>query len=539
MATTVRKEISKDNYKFFIGRVEKIGNGQVGFIKDTQKKAVELLGKEIPQNVIDAANNHKAFNIWLGSEVNPIIDSNGYKEEIIVIGDGYDFREVKEYSPSIEKIFATVTTEIKPHIKGKYFMQIDDSWYQQSVRKNFSTLEDAVKIARIMHSELRKVSRHIEATVEARTVDISKYYFRSDDWTKFFEIDNYGNEKVLRRETVDVIAKIDNRTVEEVRNDICRYGDNYGVYKNSAAADVEKLIAEVDAVNAEIAAKLEAEEITAIDDYIVDVDAAAEVEEINAEIAECTIPVTVLTVRESEIKAAVSKYNAIGEHFDSIMDVAVDEGLPNWEREQKKLIRKHYAAECKEKAKFLRDFFAGIGLPKKVLKISVSYDYSDILGTVDYTIEISPKTEKINADQLEKIAEYFESRDTEVEVDGFDFYEFDDVLDEEDAKIEINILSETTPDDTAAIETENVPAAVEEITAEKNSLKAKVAEILNRPHKSVINWKATFDDMKISEILNLQKEFKKYLKLGQIDLAENVFSMLKTLCKNYREQFAA
>ena len=197
-------------------------------------------------------------------------------------------------------------------------------------------------------------------------------------------------------------------------------------------------------------------------------DAAAEVEKINAEIAEIEIPVTVLTVRESEIKAAVSKYNAIGEHFDSIMDVAVDEGLPNWEREQKKLIRKHYAAECKEKAKFLRDFFAGIGLPKKVLKISVKYDYSDILGTVDYTIEISPKTEKINADQLEKIAEYFESRDTEVEVDGFDFYEFEDVLDDEDAEIEINILPETTPDDTAAIETENVPAAVEEINAEKN-----------------------------------------------------------------------
>lgn len=725
MTATVRKEISKDDYKFFIGRVEKISNGQVAFIADTQKKAVELLGEKIPQNVIDAANNYKAFNIWLGNMVNPIIVSDsGYKEEIRVFGDGYDFFEVKaetkpdknnpktggnaaavnvdlsnatsvenagnqicvalqnsslsdgdyalvkmahkmisalaeedelakkcaaidsvcaevyaveaytsanfmtitlkdmrelmcvkdlmilakvnendyrtswgkglirgfsfnrnavakaviytlnlagikadgrtDYTmvdevstendatnveienavkrendmPSVEKIFAAVTTEIKPHIRGKYFVQIDDNWYQQSVRESFKTLEDAVKIARIMHSELRKVSRHIEATVDARTVDISKYCFRADDWTTFFEIDNYGNEKVLRRETIDAIAKIDNRTVEEVRNDIGRCTDNYGIYKNSAAA-VEKLITEVDAVNAEIAAKLEAEEINAIDDYIVDVDAAAEVEKINAEIAEIENAVTVLTVRESEIKAALSKYNAIGEHFDDIMDVAVDEGLPNWEREQKKLIRKHYAAECKEKAKFLRDFFAEIGLPKKVLKVSVKYDYSDILGTVDYTIEISPKTEKIDADQLEKIAEYFESRDTEVEVDGFDFYEFDDVLDEEDAEIEINILSETTPDDTAAIETENVPATVEEVKAEKNSLKAKVAEILNRPRKSVIDWKATFEDMKISEILNLQKDLKKFLKLGQIDLAENIFSMLKTLCKNYREQFAA
>ena len=64
--------------------------------------------------------------------------------------------------------------------------------------------------------------------------------------------------------------------------------------------------------------------------------------------------VKVVTVTESAIKAAVSKFKSIGEHFDDIMDVAVDEGLPNWEREQKKLIRKHYKAECKEKEKFLR-----------------------------------------------------------------------------------------------------------------------------------------------------------------------------------------
>ena len=180
MTATVCKAISKDDYKFFIGRVEKISNGQVAFIADTQKKAVELLGEKIPQNVIDAENNYKAFNIWLGNAVNPIIVSDsGYKEEIRVFGDGYDFFEVKtetkpdknnpkidsnaaedsEVSPRIEKIFAAVTTEIKPHIRGKYFVQIDDNWYQQSVRENFKRLEDAVKFARSIAS----------ATAEIRT----------------------------------------------------------------------------------------------------------------------------------------------------------------------------------------------------------------------------------------------------------------------------------------------------------------------------------------------------------------------------------
>ena len=56
-------------------------------------------------------------------------------------------------------------------------------------------------------------------------------------------------------------------------------------------------------------------------------------------------------------------------------------------------------------------------------------------------------------------------------------------------------------------------AEVEEINAE-NTTTEKILKILKRPRKSVIDWKATFEDMKISELLNLQKDFKKYLKLG-------------------------
>ena len=67
-----------------------------------------------------------------------------------------------------------------------------------------------------------------------------------------------------------------------------------------------------------------------------------------------------------------------------------------------------------------------------------------------------------------------------------------------------------------------------------DKLKAKVAEQRARPHKSIIDWAGTFAEMRITELFDLQKDFKKHLKFGEVELAENVFSMLKTLCRNYR-----
>lgn len=486
MATTVRKEISKDNYKFFIGRVEKIGNGQVGFIKDTQKKAVELLGKEIPQNVIDAANNHKAFNIWLGSEVNPIIDSNGYKEEIIVIGDGYDFREVKEYSPSIEKIFATVTTEIKPHIKGKYFMQIDDSWYQQSVRKNFSTLEDAVKIARIMHSELRKVSRHIEATVEARTVDISKYYFRSDDWTKFFEIDNYGNEKVLRRETVDVIAKIDNRTVEEVRNDICRYGDNYGVYTNSAAA-----------VNSE-PKKFEIGYTYA---------------ESNSDGTKIENPYIYKVIDRTATNVTFEQMNGYEIYNHHRRRIEFDDNGNEYISKKFKMGYVH-SSNCISNP--LKDKIARL----KYRLYFLDVDYLRICRNAYVKID----GEYFTADKFDDYATNY--------ADTFYYKDGDKYIEDAEIYHELKRFERELNANYSELE------RLENIAEKADVLKAKVAEQKSRRNKSVIDWSATLAEMKFEEIFTLQKDFKKFLKIGQLELAESIFNQIKILCKNYREAAA-
>lgn len=45
--------------------------------------------------------------------------------------------------------------------------------------------------------------------------------------------------------------------------------------------------------------------------------------------------------------------------------------------------------------------------------------------------------------------------------------------------------------------------------------------------KPIIDWDAVYNDFRIEEIFNLQKDFKKFLKLGEMKRAENVFENLK------------
>ena len=79
--------LEKLDYDLFQDYVEKISNGQRDFIPTAQAKARELLKKEIPESVFTADNSYRAFDIWLGREINPIINTNGYKQRIFVFGD--------------------------------------------------------------------------------------------------------------------------------------------------------------------------------------------------------------------------------------------------------------------------------------------------------------------------------------------------------------------------------------------------------------------------------------------------------------------
>lgn len=58
------------------------------------------------------------------------------------------------------------------------------------------------------------------------------------------------------------------------------------------------------------------------------------------------------------------------------------------------------------------------------------------------------------------------------------------------------------------------------------------------PRKPIIDWDATFEEMRLEEIFTLQKNFKKYLKLGEMKLAETVFETLKTLYRQRRKKTA-
>ena len=428
----------------------------------------------------------------------------------------------KEITPSVEKIFTAVTTEIKPHISGKYFVQIDDDWNQQSVRKSFATLEDAVKISRIMHKELCKVSRHIYATIEARTVDISKYCFRSDDWTTFFEIDTYGNEKVLRRETIDAIAKIENRTVEEVRNDIGRCTDNYGIYKNSAT--VKEINAPAESQKFEVGKwyydccvdsdKSPAYKVThrtkktvTLTDVFGEIikrkiDATRSVEEVSVsgEIMPVFLKANCFCTDTDEIQKAEDELayslaqDAEVEETDSVAEVE--------EVNAEKNPLKEKIADLKAAEKIISEKYLSLC---RSLYVKIDGEYRSAFGADDYVTKYHDTFYcKEGNDYVEDTTAYRELKEIEREWNAL-FKELE---------------------------------YFENIEEKAEILKEKISEQKSRPHKG-IDWTATFDDMKISEILSLQKDFKKFLKLGQTDLAENIFSMLKTLCRDYHSQFAA
>ena len=106
-AMTKRVTISKTDYNVLQSCIEKYSNGQHDILDYTQRMAVKVLGAKIPQSVFDAENNYKAFDMWLGSEINPKIEmEDGHKEEIRVFANGgYDFFNAEEDAESEVKTY--------------------------------------------------------------------------------------------------------------------------------------------------------------------------------------------------------------------------------------------------------------------------------------------------------------------------------------------------------------------------------------------------------------------------------------------------
>ncbi len=95
-ARVKRVDIPKIEYKTMQDWLEKISNGQREFVPLVQAKAEKYFRKQIPESVFNADDSRKAFAVWLGREINPIVVDGDYKEEIRVIGDSYDWSAVKQ-----------------------------------------------------------------------------------------------------------------------------------------------------------------------------------------------------------------------------------------------------------------------------------------------------------------------------------------------------------------------------------------------------------------------------------------------------------
>ena len=95
-ARVKRVDIPKIEYKTMQDWFEKISNGQREFVPLVQAKAEKYFRKQIPDDVFNADDSRKAFAVWLGREINPIVVDGDYKEEIRVVGDSYDWSAVKE-----------------------------------------------------------------------------------------------------------------------------------------------------------------------------------------------------------------------------------------------------------------------------------------------------------------------------------------------------------------------------------------------------------------------------------------------------------
>lgn len=395
-----RKEISKIDYKFLVGRIEKIAGGQAEALINTQKKAVELLGAEIPQNVFDAADNRTAFNMWLGSEINPIINSDGYKEEIRVFGDGYDFFEVKaDITACLDDYFVNSDDAAEVEIENEINNRLAEDKKRQDFIKSVLNMGDLDS-----NKEIKLIGQDADGgeTLTARNVAFNGFdYHKMCDGLYHVRIIPQGHE------TFSTLASYET---------------------------------------------------------------------------------------EGQAQEVIKMLGAAIQRGDETFSFATVEG--------KKF----------EVGRWYYDLFDS----KKRPAYKVTRRTKKMVTLIDEFGEIIKRKVRIDLGVEEiHIGGYNSLDETELKANRF-CTNADEIQEAEDD------LAYSLGQDVAEVE-------------EVNAVAEKIAEIKNRPRKSVVDWTdAIFQNVTLPVIFKAQKFLKKYLKLGQLDLAENIFAMLKTLCRNYR-----
>ena len=287
-AMTKRVTISKTDYNVLQSCIEKYSNGQHDILDYTQRMAVKVL---------DAENNYKAFDMWLGSEINPKIEmEDGHKEEIRVFDNGgYDFFYAEEDAePELKKVLeerevhsasdVEQTDDVEEVIADEIDSVIEDKLFAQAefINTNAEAMSDSA--AAIEGGDI---------CIEGKIVNIpdkkgkARYYIYSWDSCGANQYDTelgLINEKIAREiaakwrlafspMSFEEYMKASNAEYRKIRT---LYLENGGGIARDYDAE---LLREVEANRAQI---------DCLDDYIVtlDNDEMAETEEQNAEAAE-------------------------------------------------------------------------------------------------------------------------------------------------------------------------------------------------------------------------------------------------------------
>lgn len=550
----VRKEISKDDYKFFIGRVEKIGNGQVEFIADTQKKAVELLGEKIPQNVIDAENNYKAFNIWLGNMVNPIIVSDsGYKEESRVFGDGYDFFEVKTetgntefkyYLKALRPLFGAVPSGYVHAEKFENAVRIPRQGYVfGTVIYNKPLTDELVRIYDLKpdKNNPQPEDNTAAAVSNAEIIACIDDYAVDADVATDVEIENEINNRLAEeKKRQDFIKSVVNIYGDKKIKLIPQEYYNYGEPETLTARKVAFRsfdYYQMDSGNYNIRIIPQGHEAMSwVAAYKTEAQAQEVIKMLGAAIQRGDETFTFPEVEEVE-EEIFTVTTQSGETYD----------LPNGD----------VAVHSNKIFDLLNHELASFDTAKDAEKAADELTAAFENGEKSFTfatVEKNPLKEKIQAAELaaenSNAKRHAFLKNFYLKMCG-KYYPAEGYVDyvTDYAKIIYRKVGENYVEDaTAFAELEEIEcnlkaqyrevAKLKNIASKADILKAKIAEQKSRPRKSIIYWSGTFDEMKISEIFTLQKDFKKFLKIGQLELAESIFNQIKILCKNYREAAA-
>ena len=465
---TQRVTISKTDYNVLQSCIEKYSNGQHDILDYTQRMAVKVLGAKIPQSVFEAENNYKAFDMWLGSEINPKIEmEDGHKEEIRVFDNGgYDFFYAEEDADKADKMKVRLadlkTAEEKAESKT-YFIEV----YTNEEGNNEN---DAEFVAQYEYESLLSAyDAAAEVKEEFEYADFCKLEIvdSEDENRVYYELGKRGGQ-ILEPELKKVLEEREVHSASDVEQTDVEQTD-----------DVEEVIA--DEIDSVIEDKLfaQAEFINTNAEAMSDSAAAIEGGDICIEGKIVNIP-----DKKGKARYYIYSWDSCGANqYDTEL------GLINEKIAREIAAKWHLALSPMSFEEYMKASNA------EYRKIRTLYLEKGGGIARDYDAELFREVQA-NRAQIDCLDDYVVTLDY---------------------------------DEMAEIEEVNAEVAEKEPTL-IDKLRAKVKEQRER-HRSIIDWEATFADMRFEELKRMQSEMRRCLRIGETELAASIFNNAKRFFK--------